>query len=169
VSEEWRPVPGFPGYDVSNLGRVRAWYNARRNLRSEPRIRKTPPNRAGYPTVTMQADGHPYCPLVHRLVMLAFVGPCPEGMEARHLDGNPGNARLDNLRYGTPKENAADMAAHGTRATGARHGQARFSDAEVEAIRAFVAAGGTHSAAARTFGVSRQYVGDLMSGRRRAA
>jgi hypothetical protein len=51
---------------------------------------------------------------VHRLVLAAFVGPCPEGMEVRHLDGNPANTRLANLRYGTHSENELDKVRHGT-------------------------------------------------------
>jgi hypothetical protein len=50
--------------------------------------------------------------MVHHLVLRAFVGPCPAGMQTRHLDGNPANNRLDNLCWGTPKENAEDCARH---------------------------------------------------------
>ena len=49
---------------------------------------------------------------VHRLVLEAFVGPMPEAMETRHLDGNPANNCLDNLRYGTRAENEADKRLH---------------------------------------------------------
>ena len=46
--------------------------------------------------------------------MLAFVGPTPDGMQIRHLDGDRSNGRLENLTYGTGKENAADKNTHGT-------------------------------------------------------
>lgn len=52
---------------------------------------------------------------VHRLILEAFVGPCPAGMEACHNDGNPINNRLDNLRWDTHISNMQDMARHGTR------------------------------------------------------
>jgi len=52
--------------------------------------------------------------LVHRFVLETFVGPCPEGMEARHLDGNPANNRLSNLCWSTHKENVRDQYKHGT-------------------------------------------------------
>lgn len=45
---------------------------------------------------------------VHSLVLEAFTGPCPEGMEARHLDDNPTNNRLENLVWGTRSENSQD-------------------------------------------------------------
>lgn len=52
--------------------------------------------------------------LVHRLVLTAFVGPCPEGMEGCHEDGDPSNNRATNLRWDTHKNNQLDMHKHGT-------------------------------------------------------
>ncbi|WP_248099523.1 HNH endonuclease signature motif containing protein [Corynebacterium kefirresidentii] len=51
---------------------------------------------------------------VHRLVMAAFVGPCPDGMEVCHNDGNPANNYVGNLRYDTHQANYADMFIHNT-------------------------------------------------------
>ena len=51
------------------------------------------------------ANGSP----VHKLVALTFLGPCPEGKEVLHNDGDPKNNRLDNLRYGTRTENILDV------------------------------------------------------------
>ena len=45
---------------------------------------------------------------IHRLVLEAFVGPCPVGMECRHLDSDKSNNRADNLTWGTPKQNMQD-------------------------------------------------------------
>lgn len=56
---------------------------------------------------------------IHRLVLEAFVGPCPDGMEALHSDGNKTNNNVDNLRWGTPSENNRDIVKHG------RHRNAR--------------------------------------------
>lgn len=42
---------------------------------------------------------------VHRLVMLAFAGPCPEGMTVDHVDFNPANNVFGNLRYLDEEEN----------------------------------------------------------------
>jgi hypothetical protein len=52
---------------------------------------------------------------VHRLVLLAFVGPCPAGHEVLHLNHQPADNRLENLRYGTRSENIAMDWAVGTR------------------------------------------------------
>jgi formamidopyrimidine-DNA glycosylase len=45
--------------------------------------------------------------------MLAFIGPCPDGLERRHLDGKYLNDHLDNLAYGTRTENMQDRVKHG--------------------------------------------------------
>jgi len=47
------------------------------------------------------------------MMMLAFIGPRPDGLETRHLDGNPTHNHLSNLAYGTHRENALDMIRHG--------------------------------------------------------
>lgn len=43
---------------------------------------------------------------LHRLVWETFCGEIPEGMQIDHIDGNPANNKLDNLRLVTPKENS---------------------------------------------------------------
>lgn len=48
------------------------------------------------------------------LVMLAFVGPRPDGLDVCHGNGNPADNRLENLRYGTRSENMRDALRHGT-------------------------------------------------------
>lgn len=73
--------------------------------------------------------------LVHRLVLLSFVGPCPSGMECAHNNGNRQDARLENLRWSTRKSNHADKHDHGTAQRGERHGNAKLLDIEVVAMR----------------------------------
>jgi HNH endonuclease len=72
---------------------------------------KPSPQKSGHMRVWLGRDDQRF---VHILVLEAFVGPCPEGLECRHLDGNPGNNRLDNLCWGTRKENYDDSVRHGT-------------------------------------------------------
>jgi hypothetical protein len=109
--ERWLPIPGYEdNYQVSDLGRVLS--------RPRPRTRggllKTPPDRDGYPQVGLQRDGHQKVYRVHVLVALAFLGPRPDDMEVRHLDGNSGRPMLTNLAYGTRSENRRDQLMHGT-------------------------------------------------------
>lgn len=111
-------IPDFPGYRVGDDGTIwRAWVNCRWGRRLTDRWRlmklgvqksRTPGRRYRYVNLTPAEGGKYRTFRVHRLVLLAFVGPCPEGMEARHEDGDPSNNRLDNLAWGTPAENRAD-------------------------------------------------------------
>lgn len=110
MSEEWRAVVGYEGcYEVSSLGRVRS-------VREKGGILKSHAgNKYGHRYVGLW-KGTKKDLLVHRLVLEAFVGPCPPGMECRHFpDRDPANNRLDNLRWGTHRENEGDKEVHGTR------------------------------------------------------
>ena len=71
-----------------------------------------------YYHVIFSTSGREELNLLHRLVLENFVGPCPDGMECCHNDGNPDNNRLDNLRWGTPSENSRDKIRHGTTTAG---------------------------------------------------
>jgi hypothetical protein len=114
VTEVWCPVGrfgerDFPNYEVSSLGRVRN----RRGLLMKPRVRKDDP----YLTVRLRGGAKQQWGMqipIHRLVLSAFVGPLPEGLVSRHLNGNAADNRLDNLAYGTQKENVQDAIRHGT-------------------------------------------------------
>lgn len=71
---------------------------------------------------------------VHRLILEAFVGPRPEGMECRHLNGNSFDNRIDNLKWGTPAENTEDKKAHGRIAMGNQSPIAKLSPDKVREI-----------------------------------
>lgn len=51
---------------------------------------------------------------IHQLVLAAFVGPRPEGMEVAHENGDPQDNRLTNLSYKTKNGNMLDSVRHGT-------------------------------------------------------
>lgn len=119
MKEEWRPVVGYEGrYEVSNHGRVRSLDRTiqckdGRTQRWKGGIKKLCKNHSGYPTVGLQRDGKKRTEYVHRLVLEAFTGPCPEGMLARHLDDNPENNNIDNLKWGSPRDNQLDAVRNG--------------------------------------------------------
>ena len=87
---------------VSNLGRVWSVHWGR--------LMGGAPNERGYHVVVL---GKVHVK-VHRLVLETFVGPCPDGMECLHINGDPGDNRVENLRWGTHAENMQDSLAHGT-------------------------------------------------------
>jgi hypothetical protein len=72
---------------------------------------------------------------VHKLICEAFLGPKPDGLITRHLDGDPTNNKLSNLAYGTHKENEEDKRKHGNTMLGEKHHQAKLTADDVVAIR----------------------------------
>lgn len=90
---------------------------------------------------------------VHVLVLEAFVGPRPDGMEGCHNDGDPSNNRLSNLRWDTPLANWSDRRKHG------RAG--KLSIADVEEIRR---SDESNLALAARFGVHRAHISRVRSG-----
>ena len=102
--KNWKPVAGLEDrYEVSREGKVR---NIRRGKGSifhqEIKWRK---NRYGYWWLNLKGEGGYENRTVHRIVALSFLGPCPEGMEVNHIDGDRGNPHLENLEYVTRAEN----------------------------------------------------------------
>lgn len=93
--------------------------------------------------------------LVHRLVLMAFVGPCPEGMEGCHADGNRANNSLVNLRWDTREANEKDKVQHGTSNRGERNGNAKLTYEKANAIRTEYELGVSgYRKLAKRFGVS---------------
>ena len=94
------------------------------------------------------------CRYVHRLVLEAFVGPCPEGQECRHLNGDPGDNRLENLVWGSPLENSLDMVKHGTSIKGTKSPKAKLKESDVLTVMSLLKDGMKDSAIAKRFGVA---------------
>ena len=118
LHEVWRPVLGFEGlYEVSSYGRVRSLSRVRttpdgQKFKIHGRVLKGGADRDGYRGVNLPRDGKYYPRKIHKLVLEAFDGLCPEGMETRHLNGMPFDNRLVNLAWGTRAENRRDIVRH---------------------------------------------------------
>jgi hypothetical protein len=163
-AEEWKDIPGFPGYQASTLGRTR----------SPRKILKPSPTSRGYLSVVLYRDGKQNSRLVSRLVLEAFVGPCPPGCEARHvLTNDKADNRLANLAWGTRRENAADRVRHGTVMYGDGNHRTKITDAQVRELLARAAAAdrwyGLVKRLAIEYGISREHCRDILHGRQRAA
>ena len=108
-TEKWKPVEGFPRYEVSNMGRVRS--NCCNNGRKLRYLLKPCPCLKGYYSVKLcgkeSETGRVYvsCKQVHRLVAHAFLGECPQGYVVDHINGDPSDNRKSNLRLCTHTEN----------------------------------------------------------------
>lgn len=109
-AERWRPVAGFQGvYEVSSEGRVRSLPRLDRAGRKVgDRLLAITAHPSGHQQVKLSRDGEYRQAKVHRVVLIAFAGPPPEGCEVLHTDGNPANNKIENLRWGTRSENLHD-------------------------------------------------------------
>lgn len=114
--ERWIAVDGYEdAYEVSDLGRVRSLNRlTRHGHKRRGRVLRPIRHERGYLLVNLWRDNASRMHLVHRLVLSAFVGHAPTGAEARHLDGDAGNAALVNLSWGTHSDNEFDKVEHRT-------------------------------------------------------
>lgn len=166
MEEEWRPILGADGYEVSSLGRVRTW-RKRGGYSRWPEHRQTVPKLLtprvrddGYHEYTLSGAGRRTTG--HVLVAEAFHGPKPFGLQTRHKNGIRGDNRPENLEYGTAKENAADRARHGTAVRGSKANTSKLRVRDVLAIRRLAASGVTKAELARRYGVTDVAIGSIV-------
>jgi hypothetical protein len=112
--ERWLPVPGWPGYQVSDRGRVRS---VDRTLPGGQycggKVLKPTRDSKGYYRVTLRAGRRTATRRVHELVMLAHAGPRPAGMHILHQDDDQERNDTGSLRYGTQSENEREKKRRG--------------------------------------------------------
>lgn len=122
TQEQWRPVVGHEEqYEVSDSGNVRSvdriiTFPDGRCRTARGRVLKPGRIRTVHQYVNLGKGNSRY---VHQLVAEAFIGPCPDGLEICHNNGDPADNRSVNLRYDTHGANVFDTVAHGN------HPQAR--------------------------------------------
>ena len=124
--ELWKPLYGCENYEVSDLGRVR-------HVRRKAAL-KFSTIGSGYLAFGCQLNGRRATKYVHRAVLESHVGPCPDGLEARHLNGDKTDNRLSNLEWSSHMENCSDKKRHGTSQHGEAHNMAILSESQVVEI-----------------------------------
>lgn len=156
---EYRPIPNFPGYIAGNDGTI--WTCRERGgprqwrLGSSWKPMRLTVGPAGYKRIRVtDATAKCRCRFVHLLVLYAFKGPCPEGLQGRHLNGNRLDCRADNLAWGTVQENHDDKQRHGTTARGERDGNSKLTETDVREIRRLASQGVFLKEIARRFDIS---------------
>lgn len=139
TKEQWKIIPGYGGfYEASDQGRIRsvdriALTKTGKTRHYRGRVRK--PYIERYASVNLARDGDHKTNLVHHLILKAFVGPCPEGMECLHENGDSIDNRLENIRWGTPAENGKDRIRLDEIPCGERHYASRLTEGQVRDIR----------------------------------
>lgn len=165
--ENWRVIADYPAYAVSDLGRVKRIVEGRGRGRAGLVLAWRRSKPGAYPTVALAENGVAKNWFVHRLVAHAFLGPCPDGHEVNHMDGNKQNPALDNLEYVTRAQNIQHAFAIGlVSRVGSRNNRAKLTERDVASIRGeYTGAYGQCAAIARRFNVSHASVQDIIHGR----
>ena len=153
-TEKWKQVEGFPGYEISNFGRVKSshYFNGTNERILRHRLSR------GYCTVILVGTEKKYCKQVHRLVGLAFIDNPEDKPTINHMDGVKTNNHVDNLEWATRKENHKHAAENGLMASGERNGNSKLTAQDVINIRGMDE---SQRKIADMFGVSHVLIGNI--------
>jgi ribosomal protein S14 len=160
---EWRKVPEWSNYSVCDRGEVRSDRSGKLLTKSLMYVSGRQYSKRAYYSVRL-SDGvrRRRQPYVHILVLTAFAGPCPEGMEACHLNGNRLDNRWpENLEWNTHRANIDQAVAAGATNNGAR----KLNEDIVEVVRECLSLGITRGQIAKELGVSRQCIRNVDIGK----
>lgn len=110
TEEIWKPVVGYEGlYEVSNLGNVKSLDRVVKNLSGDyiksGAIKKQSSRPRGYRVVTLTKNGNSKRLSVHRLVAMAFISNPYNYPEVDHIDRDPSNNIVENLRWCSHEDN----------------------------------------------------------------
>lgn len=172
--ENWRPIVGYEGlYEVSDLGRVKRTGKGRGAMPGHVLTPRITSRTNQYLRVTLNKGGKIRPHRVHGLVLAAFIGPRPTGLEIDHINNNKQDNRLCNLEYVTSSENKLRAYRAGVRVgpRGSNCGTSKLTEGEVVRIRDLLSKIRTgelvlsHRMVAEQFDVSRACVSFINTGR----
>lgn len=166
---EFRIIPGFSDYEISHDGETirRLTYSPNRRLKAG-HVMKQRLRPDGYKQVLLTDDAGEQKNLrVHRLVAAAFIGG-PADKQINHKDGVKTNNTVENLEIVSHKENMAHSRSvlgnkHG--AVGERNGNSKLKESDIPEILERRGRGETYTSIASDYGVARQTIGDICTGR----
>jgi len=169
MKEEWRDVVGYEGYyQVSDHGRVRQ-IGYRKSTSVGKILIPQIYNKYGHGRIHLCVNKCAKYFQLHRLVAYAFIGPPPTPKhEIRHLDGNPKNNRVINLRWGTHKQNGEDIKKHGTanKMHGSKNPGAKLTEHDIKKIRSMLVRDIKQNTIAKQFDVSDALICMIKKGKR---
>jgi hypothetical protein len=167
-SARYLPVKDFPAYEVGDDGSL--WSHL---IAGHSHLRRLSPVSINghvrksdrHVTVTLINGPTKRVDFLHRVVLEAFVGPCPKGMEGCHGDGDPTNNQLNNLRWDTHKANGQDMVRHGSQPRGQAHYNSKLTEEDVHEIRQMLRLGRRQKDIAKQFQIDQSTVANIKSGK----
>lgn len=157
--EHWKEIEGFPGYEVSDQGRIRSFKSGKAKIKKQRLVR-------GYPAVDLYKNGERTTEKVHRLVAKAFLGKPDDFLEVNHKNGIKTDNWLENLEWVTRSENIRHADETGLRnIKGKNNPQAKLTDEEVLEILQMLDAGVPQWKIAEKFNVDRTTISAIKTGR----
>ena len=126
---EWRPVPGYAGYAASKTGQI---------LGPSGQVLRPMPNPSGHLYILTRRPGVPRKLFVHRAVLMAWKGMPLQGQEGRHLNDIQSENNIDNLEWGTRRQNVDDKKRNGRIPRGEKCVASKLTEADVLEIRRLV-------------------------------
>jgi hypothetical protein len=145
----------YDGYFVNELGEVWSYLARFNQKRKKWRRVKTPINVAGYPVFNIRGKKTVH---VHIVMLTTFRGPRPNGYVSRHLDDNRSNNNLENLRWGTQKQNMEDCCNNGNIPRGTVRANAKLNELQVRIIRNYPDHYGHNTYLAKVFNITSSMV-----------
>ena len=115
-----KAIPGFDGHEADSAGNIWGLLQNWHGRGDRPLVQEE--DTHGYLSVRLYRNGRRVRKPVHQLLALAFCGPRPPNSLARHLDDNRKNNAIENLAWGTSKDNGEDRVRNGRTASGLRNG-----------------------------------------------
>lgn len=162
IKEIWKDIAEYTGiYMISNYGRIKS---LSRKGCVRDRILKAKMGKNGYQQIILCKNGILKSYLVHRLVLEAFIGSCPIGMESCHNKGNTSNNFIGNLRWDTKKSNKNDSKIHGKLPDqkGSKNNNAKLNEWKIRIINRLLEDGClTQKEIGKIFKISQTHISDI--------
>lgn len=175
INEEWEDIPNAEGYKASTMGRIAScWYKKSNGvglgstgvMKDKWKLLSLKPRKLDNRIKTgIKYNGKHHGFYVSRLILVTFVGMCPEGMEACHNNDITTDNRLENLRWDIHINNVKDRKINGKENMGERNGSAKLKVDNIPIIRLRYKNGESQSKIAKDYNVSQSVISHLILGK----
>lgn len=138
--EIWKDIPNYEGYyQISSLGRVRSLNRVvssyPRRVVKKSRLLHPNENKDGHFRVCLTKNKIRNYFFIHRIVLSVYAENYNNFPVCCHGDGVPSNNRIENLRWGTVKDNSDDSRKHGTLIMGEKCKKSKLKEEDIINIR----------------------------------